>query len=90
MKRARSVALAGMLAALVTGSVAFAYILAGWSILWRVGVVRHETQLQSLRIDGTAFFYGNAAREAAAALQIEPVERFRCINFELRGPISEG
>ncbi|MGQ0506143.1 MAG: hypothetical protein ACT4TC_12590 [Myxococcaceae bacterium] len=54
--------------------VAFGYVLPGVSILRRLANARDDLQLGALRVEGSATFFGNGAREAASALNL-PTER---------------
>jgi len=62
-----------VLAALVS-TAALAYVMPSWSILRRMVNARDELSLGSLRVEGSASFYGSGAKDAAAALGL-PADR---------------
>lgn len=71
MSRARSQLVRPVVAcALVFATAALAYVLPAGSILRRVADEREELRLFSLRVDGTASFFSDAAREAGSALSV--------------------
>src|SRR5512146_1271185 len=53
---------------------AAAYVLPGGSILRRMVEAREDLRLFTLRVDGTLSFFGDAAKEAGAAMAI-PADR---------------
>jgi hypothetical protein len=71
---ARLAVRAAALCAVLLATSAAAYVLPSWSILRRMAGAREELNLSALRVDGSAIFFGTAAREAAAAMG-QPADR---------------
>jgi hypothetical protein len=66
----RRSSLSGLAIGLLLGSVAWGYVMPGFSILRHMAEVRNGLNLVGLRIDGSATFYGPAAQEAAGPLAV--------------------
>jgi hypothetical protein len=58
----------------VVAALALAYIMPAYSILRRLAGARNDLQLVALRVDGSLSFYGQAAKDAGAALGV-PADR---------------